>query len=94
LTSTSLRIVIDGSAYDIGREPRDWSERKPCLLGFGGRRFDLELNTGERVTTHNLIYRGPSEEEPDTARFLGGAGQTITPRGVTCWHHSKGERNG
>lgn len=89
------RIIIDGYCYGVGdKEPtRDAKDRVSGeMWGFGGRRFDIELFTGQRFTTHNLWGGGQIPERfrermPDNARFLNGASKAQVGA-TTCWDSS------
>lgn len=64
------KTVIAGIAYSV--QP-DVSGDK-WFAGFGGREFNIEYFSGEKVTTHNLWCRGVipeyfREKLPNTAKF-------------------------
>lgn len=71
-------FVVSGEAYSFDdyniheKEPH-WRDKSG--LGFGGARFDVELDNGRRVTTHNLWFRGAvpprfKERLQNNAHFL------------------------
>ena len=95
-TDDYRRIVIDAYCYGVGEKEPPKNGRSNGMWGFGGRRFDIELFTGERFTTHNLWGGGQIPERfrdrmPDNARFLGGASKAQVGD-TTCWDSSN-DRN-
>lgn len=62
-------MVIDGHRYTVG------NESSSVFRGFGGRRFEIQYFTGEKIVTTNLWHQGEvpayfRERIPDTARFM------------------------
>lgn len=94
-TDDYRRIIINGYCYGVGeKEPSRNSKGRIQgeMWGFGGRRFDIELFTGQRFTTHNLWGGGQIPERfrdkmPDNARFLNGASKAQVGD-TTCWDSS------
>jgi len=86
------RIIIDGYCYGVGDKEPSGGRIQGEMWGFGGRRFDIELFTGQRFTTHNLWGGGQIPERfreklPDNARFLNGASKAQVGE-TTCWDSS------
>jgi hypothetical protein len=69
LTNDKELIVINGNAYSLGKGDGG---------GFAGRRFDIRMNSGKEITTHDLWHRGEIPEHfrdrlKDNAVFLKGS---------------------
>ena len=65
-------IIIKGVCYHVGKEPEDLIN--VYGLGYDGMKFCIKmLDTGEVITTHNLMYNGKVPKEyavKDNAMFL------------------------